>query len=450
MFARIAAGLSLALLITLLAAVQLSAAAAGGEAPVVPAEADETDATANQFALRINEYVASNATGLQDPNEPGEFPDWIEIYNPTDQAVSLNGLALTDNLDNPDKSVISTGLSIPAFGFLVFYADNEPAQGKRHLDFALSGGGEEIGLYDVSTQMAIDARVFGPQQTDVSEGRSPDGVDSWKQFAVPTPGQSNELNPPVVSAFGHTPAIPAANAAATVSATVTDNGALVQVSVVYSIGAGSLITAPMTHGGGSLYTAVIPGQPNGTLVRYKVYARDDQNNDTATHRKGYLVGYQPPQVRLSEIMAENRSILQDPDEIGEYPDWVEVHNPNATPLNLNGLSLSDNPFEPEKFKLSNLTIPADGRMLFYLDDDPEQGNQHGGFSLSKEGEFIGIYGGFGTVLIDGHEFGLQMENVSIGLHPVTGLWVQLVCATPGAPNIICDKHVRLPLVQGQQ
>ena len=90
------------------------------------------------------------------------------------------------------------------------------------------------------------------------------------------------------------------------------------------------------------------------------------------------------------------------------------------------------------------------RMLFYLDDDPEQGNQHGGFSLSKEGEFIGIYGGFGTVLIDGHEFGLQMENVSIGLHPVTGLWVQLVCATPGAPNIICDKHVRLPLVQGQQ
>jgi hypothetical protein len=454
MFARIAAGLSLALLITLLAVVQLSAAPVADETPAIPAAADEVDATANQSALRINEYVASNATGLQDPDEPPgappQFPDWIEIYNPTDQAVSLFGLALTDNLDNPDKSPISAGLTIPAFGFIVFYADNERAQGPRHLDFALSGNGEEIGLYDISTQIAIDARVYGPQQTDISEGRSPDGADSWKQFAAPTPGQTNELNPPVIGDFGHAPAIPAASQSATVSATVTDNGTLVQVSVVYSIGAGSLITAPMTHGGGNLYTAVISGQPNGTLVKYKIYARDDQSNDTATHRKGYVVGYQPPQVLLSEIMAENRSILADPDQPTEYPDWVEVYNPNATPLNLGGLSLSDNPFEPEKFRLSNsLTIPANGRMLFYLDDDPEQGNRHGGFSLSKEGEFLGLYGGSGTVLLDSHDFGLQMENISIGLHPVTGQWVQLICASPGAPNIICDKHVRLPLVHGK-
>jgi hypothetical protein len=148
-------------------------------------------------------------------------------------------------------------------------------------------------------------------------------------------------------------------------------------------------------------------------------------------------------------MAENRSILPDPHEPGEYPDWVEIYNPNATPLNLNGLSLSDNPFEPEKFILKNLPpVAPNGRVVFYLDDDPEQGPQHGGFSLAKEGEFVGIYGASGTVLLDSHEFGLQLENVSIGLHPVSGQWVQMVCATPGAPNVICDQAVRLPLVQG--
>lgn len=37
--------------------------------------------------LFVNEFMAANATGLEDADEPGEFPDWIEIYNGSASAV---------------------------------------------------------------------------------------------------------------------------------------------------------------------------------------------------------------------------------------------------------------------------------------------------------------------------------------------------------------------------
>ncbi|MBA7617963.1 hypothetical protein ES703_25281 [subsurface metagenome] len=33
------------------------------------------------LALFINEFMADNETTTEDPNEPGEFPDWLELYN---------------------------------------------------------------------------------------------------------------------------------------------------------------------------------------------------------------------------------------------------------------------------------------------------------------------------------------------------------------------------------
>ena len=39
-----------------------------------------------QADLRINEVMADNKVTLSDPDEPGEAPDWLEIYNPTSQS----------------------------------------------------------------------------------------------------------------------------------------------------------------------------------------------------------------------------------------------------------------------------------------------------------------------------------------------------------------------------
>ena len=45
--------------------------------------------------LVISEFLAANETGITDID--GDRPDWIEIHNPTDSAIDLDGLFLTDN-----------------------------------------------------------------------------------------------------------------------------------------------------------------------------------------------------------------------------------------------------------------------------------------------------------------------------------------------------------------
>lgn len=50
------------------------------------------------FDIVLNEFMAGNAGFLEDPDEPDEFPDWLELYNPTAFAQDLGGLFLTDNI----------------------------------------------------------------------------------------------------------------------------------------------------------------------------------------------------------------------------------------------------------------------------------------------------------------------------------------------------------------
>ena len=42
---------------------------------------------------------------------------------------------------------------------------------------------------------------------------------------------------------------------------------------------------------------------------------------------------------INEVMAANKTVLADED--GDFPDWIELYNPNSVPVDLTGLSLSD-------------------------------------------------------------------------------------------------------------
>ncbi len=63
--------------------------------------------------LVINEFMADNTTTVQDPCRPGDYPDWIELYNATDDVIVLDGLYLTDDLDDPTKWQIRPAISGP-------------------------------------------------------------------------------------------------------------------------------------------------------------------------------------------------------------------------------------------------------------------------------------------------------------------------------------------------
>lgn len=70
--------------------------------------------------IRINEVVASNATF---DDEDGDSPDWIELYNYGSTAISLEGMSLTDDLQDPDKWVFPQQILEPGQYLVVFASD---------------------------------------------------------------------------------------------------------------------------------------------------------------------------------------------------------------------------------------------------------------------------------------------------------------------------------------
>jgi hypothetical protein len=145
------------------------------------------------ISLVINEFVASNDNNVPDPQ--GEYDDWVEIYNFGDANIDVGGMYLTDDLDEPTKWQIPQGYpsqtTVPADGFIVFWADGDTADGPLHADFKLSADGEEIGLFDTDGSTLIDGIVFGEQTTNISYGRYPDGNDDLRFFYDTTPLAEN-------------------------------------------------------------------------------------------------------------------------------------------------------------------------------------------------------------------------------------------------------------------
>lgn len=146
----------------------------------------------------INEFMADNYATIEDPDEAGEFPDWIELYNKGSATVDLGGKFLTDDLDDPNKYEIPAGITIDPGEHLIFWADEDGLQGPTHINFKLSKTGEDIGLFDTyaNGNRPLSTITFGAQTTDVSYGRYPDGSSTWGFMLTPTPWNTNSTLAP--------------------------------------------------------------------------------------------------------------------------------------------------------------------------------------------------------------------------------------------------------------
>lgn len=141
--------------------------------------------------VRFNELTADNDNGL--PDEAGQFEDWFELVNHGMSSVDLGGMFLTDDLSNTTKWEIPAATILAPGEALLFFADEDQEDGPLHTNFKLSKGGEELGLFlpeSVGNQL-VDSVVFGVQATDESQGRLPDGGETWVHFPAPTAGVSN-------------------------------------------------------------------------------------------------------------------------------------------------------------------------------------------------------------------------------------------------------------------
>src|SRR6185436_9265024 len=95
-----------------------------------------------------------------------------------------------------------------------------------------------------------------------------------------TPGARNSRSVsnagPAIYNVSHSPVLPAANQAVTVTAAVHDPDGLTSLTLKYRVDpATNLNAVSMVYNGAGIYSATIPGQPSGTLVAFSISARDN-------------------------------------------------------------------------------------------------------------------------------------------------------------------------------
>jgi hypothetical protein len=168
--------------------------------------------TSQPLFVYINEWMADNDGSVLDPAD-NDNDDWFEIYNPGDTTVDLGGYFLTDNLTNKFQFEVPDNgrYTIPPHGFLLVWADEETGQNATnradlHVNFKLGKEGEAIGIF-AADGTAVDYVVYGPQTTDWSEGRYPDGGSFRMIVPTVSPRGTNAVPasyaPPTVTDFGY-------------------------------------------------------------------------------------------------------------------------------------------------------------------------------------------------------------------------------------------------------
>jgi hypothetical protein len=139
-------------------------------------------------------------------------------------------------------------------------------------------------------------------------------------------------------------------------------------------------------------------------------------------------------VVLNEIAARNTgSVASD----GRAPDWIELFNAGSTPVDLGGMSLTDDVLAPAKFTFPvSTTIVPQGFLIVWCDDATNAPGIHTGFGLSDRGQTLALLatGAAGYSVQDFVTFGLQLPDLTIGrVADGKGAW-QLTQPTPGRPN----------------
>lgn len=121
---------------------------------------------------------------------------------------------------------------------------------------------------------------------------------------------------------------------------------------------------------------------------------------------------------ITEFMASNNSTLADED--GEFSDWIEIHNPDGTEVNLDGYFLTDSAGSLTKWRVPAVTVEPGGFLVVFASskDRAVAGSElHTNFKLSAGGEYLALVDTDGvTVLNDfSPEYPSQDPDRSFGV-----------------------------------
>ncbi len=140
-------------------------------------------------SIVLNEILARNRSAITNGTRS---PDYIELYNNTDQPQNLNGFSLSDNPEKPGKFIFPPDTLIEPLSHLVVWCDDDTNAPGLHTGFGLDDDGQTVALFTVLTNGFVlsDSVTFGLQAAEFAIGRAMDGAGEW-ELNAPTPGQPN-------------------------------------------------------------------------------------------------------------------------------------------------------------------------------------------------------------------------------------------------------------------
>ena len=141
------------------------------------------------------------------------------------------------------------------------------------------------------------------------------------------------------------------------------------------------------------------------------------------------------QLVINEFLASNDNGLLDGD--GDSSDWIELRNTGSAVVNLLGWTLTDDPALPGKWTFPATNLNAGGFLVIFASgkDRAAAGLPlHTGFSLSADGEYLGLYRPESIIAESEYspEYPAQETDVSFGISGALRLYFRP--PTPGAEN----------------
>ena len=141
------------------------------------------------------------------------------------------------------------------------------------------------------------------------------------------------------------------------------------------------------------------------------------------------------QVLINELVASNAQSINDQD--GDAPDWVELYNSTADPVNLENWYLSDKIASPKKWTFPEIIIPPFSHLVVFASGkdrlSPEE--LHTNFKLSAGGEELVLTDAEGNT-VDRIQFGQQQTDQSFGRWENGHReWVVFSPSSPGQNNV---------------
>ena len=144
---------------------------------------------------------------------------------------------------------------------------------------------------------------------------------------------------------------------------------------------------------------------------------------------------------ISEFMASNTTTLADDD--GAFSDWIELYNPDPTPVNLNGWFLTDHATDKKKWTLPAVTLAPQAYLVVFASGkdrrDPAKA-LHTSFSLNADGEYLALVRPDGVTATTefAPTYPAQKTDIAYGSALVAAgspaLVASLQTPTPRAPN----------------